>query len=77
VPTYPIDQRALEFAAGLHDLCQPLTTLQCRLEVGLMDATPEALTDAIRDALQECSRMNRDIRILQDRLLRSGAEVQP
>jgi len=47
----------LEIAASLHDLCQPLTALQCRLEIGQMFGTPEAYREAVTDGLRESERL--------------------
>ncbi len=44
-------------AAALHDLCQPLTTLQCRLEMAGMLGTPEAYREAVEVGLAECGRL--------------------
>ena len=60
---------AKEISIGLHDLCQPLTALQCRLELGKMDATAEGMEAAIADALAECARLNDMVRAMQDRVL--------
>lgn len=46
-----------EIAASLHDLCQPLTALQCRLEIGQMFGTAEAYEEAISEALNESERL--------------------
>jgi hypothetical protein len=46
---------------ALHGLCQPLTVLQCRLAMGEMIGEPEAMREAIRDALLECVRMNKTV----------------
>jgi len=43
---------------ALHGLCQPLTVLQCRLAMGEMIGEPDAMLDAIREALKECVRLN-------------------
>jgi signal transduction histidine kinase len=42
---------------GLHDLCQPLTTLQCRLELATLVGTAEAYREAVERALVECDRL--------------------
>jgi hypothetical protein len=42
---------------ALHDLCQPLTTLQCGLEIAGLTGTQEAYRDAVRMALAECGRL--------------------
>ncbi len=41
----------------LHALCQPLTALQCVLELGRMCAEPAALRDAVDSGLAEALRM--------------------
>jgi hypothetical protein len=46
---------------ALHNLCQPLTVLQCRLAMGEMIGEPDAMREAIREGLQECARMNRTV----------------
>jgi hypothetical protein len=42
---------------ALHDLCQPLTTLQCRLEMAVVVGTPEAYREAVDMGLVECARL--------------------
>ena len=46
---------------ALHGLCQPLTVLQCRLAMGELIGEPEAMRQAIREALQECVRLNKTV----------------
>jgi hypothetical protein len=46
---------------ALHGLCQPLTVLQCRLAMGEMIGEPEAMREAIREALLECVRLNQTV----------------
>jgi hypothetical protein len=43
---------------ALHDLCQPLTVLQCKLELGLLKGGEEATRVAMLDGLRECKRLN-------------------
>jgi hypothetical protein len=43
---------------ALHDLCQPLTTLQCRLEMAGLVGTPEAYREAVDLGLAECGRIS-------------------
>ena len=45
----------------LQGLCQPLTVLQCRLAMGEMIGEPEAMREAIREALLECVRLNQTV----------------
>lgn len=47
--------------AALHGMCQPLTVLQCRLALGQLVGEPEAMREAIRDALTECARLNQKV----------------
>jgi signal transduction histidine kinase len=42
---------------ALHDLCQPLTTLQCRLEMAGVVGTAEAYREAVEMGLVECARL--------------------
>jgi len=46
---------------ALHGLCQPLTVLQCRLAMGELVGEPGAMREAIREALQECARLNQTV----------------
>lgn len=64
--------------SGLHDLCQPLTAIECRLSIALMDldgvadsrgcaveAIP-ALRLALEESLTQCRRMMPLMRAVQD-----------
>jgi len=42
---------------ALHDLCQPLTALQCGLEIAELTGTVEGYREAVRLALVECGRL--------------------
>jgi hypothetical protein len=42
---------------ALHDLCQPLTTLQCRLELAGVVGTDAAYREAVRLGVVECERL--------------------
>jgi hypothetical protein len=50
----------VQFAEALHDMCQPLTALQCRLELGRMDevAAGDDASEIWADCLRECVRLN-------------------
>jgi signal transduction histidine kinase len=41
----------------LHALCQPLTALQCRLELGRMEGDVDSLREAVEGGLEESQRM--------------------
>lgn len=55
--------------AELHDLCQPLTALQCRLEMGHMLGHPGGLKEAVDGSLEETRRMFEVIARIRQRLL--------
>ncbi len=61
----------------LHDLCQPLTALQCRLEMGKIVGGNEAFEEAVNGGLEETSRMFKIIGDMRQRLLEIEAEAQP
>lgn len=46
-----------KISKAVHDLCQPLTTLQCRLELAGLAGTPEAYREAVDMGLVECARL--------------------
>jgi hypothetical protein len=46
---------------ALHDLCQPLTTLQCRLEMAELVGTAEAFAEAVSLGLVECARISQAV----------------
>jgi hypothetical protein len=53
----------------LHDLCQPLTALQCQLELGKMLDHETALREAVDGALMETRRMFEIVARMRERLL--------
>lgn len=53
-----VDGEAMEqMGKALHSLCQPLTTLQCRLEMAELVGTMDAYREAVAHALNECARL--------------------
>lgn len=62
--------------ADLHELCQPLTALQCRLEIGRMMGNEEALIEAVDGCLEETRRMFEVIDRMRQRLIREDAIVR-
>ena len=60
----------LEYShAELHDLCQPLTALQCRLEIGRMLGQTASLEETLSGALEETRRMFEVIARMRQRLV--------
>ncbi len=63
---------------ALHDVCQPLTALECMLYVGTMSPdgirapTSEELLATVQEALAQCERATRGVRAIQDRLESPG-----
>jgi hypothetical protein len=67
-----IAQRSTELEqrnAELHDLCQPLTALACRLEMGRILGNSVALEEAVGGGLEETQRMFVVIDRIRQRLI--------
>ena len=61
-----------EVRKALHDLCQPLTALQCRLYLGTLEHQPDTLKQTVKESLVECERMMLRVRQLQEKLEEPG-----
>lgn len=70
----PKDPLLFELEDELHDLCQPLTALQFRLELGKCVGDPEALREAVDGALEETTRMIDTIKRMRERLTNRKAQ---
>ena len=46
-----------QIGAALHEMCQPLTTLQCTLEMAALNDTLGEYREATETGLAECRRM--------------------
>ena len=46
----------------LHDICQPMASLQCRLEVGRLLGGEEALAEAVDGGLEDLQRLSAALR---------------
>ncbi len=51
---------------ALHELCQPLTTLQCRLEIAGLLGTAEAYREAVDLGLVECGRLVEGVHAMRE-----------
>jgi len=51
---------------ALHDLCQPLTMLQCRLEMAGLTGTAEAYREAVEMGLADCERLTAAVVSMRD-----------
>jgi len=58
----------------LHDLCQPMTTLQCRLEMAILSDSPEAYREAAKSGIIECRRMVGMVKLLRE-ILQEAARI--
>lgn len=78
VPSEPHDQADFthQVAVIVHDLCQPLTTLQCRLELAQIVDTSEDYRNAVALGVAECARMSRHVHALRE-VLRALARAVP
>ncbi|WP_348268686.1 hypothetical protein P8936_05535 [Edaphobacter paludis] len=56
---------------ALHELCQPLTVLQCRLAMGELIGGPDAMRNAIAEALVQCTRVNLAVELMRGILQRA------
>ena len=69
LPPNPIALQQMD--SDLHDLCQPLTALQCRLEIGKMIGDEGALQEAVDGSLEETQRMFEVIARMRQHLVRA------
>lgn len=53
---------------ALHELCQPLTALECRLFLGLRESSEEAMLAALKESMIQCERLIDGVRAMQIRL---------
>ncbi len=56
------EDRMQQVSKAVHDLCQPLTTLQCRLEIAGLTGTAEAYREGVELGLVECARLVEAVR---------------
>jgi signal transduction histidine kinase len=59
---------------ALHELCQPLTVLRCKLELGMLKGGPEAMHEAMVDGVRECLRLNSAVETMRE-LVRRAMDV--
>jgi signal transduction histidine kinase len=55
-----------QLSSLLHDLCQPLTSLQCRLELAVLLDTPEAYGEVVEHGITECMRLAQSVRLMRE-----------
>jgi hypothetical protein len=59
----------------LHDLCQPLTALQCRLELGRMGGDRASLREAVDGGLEEMLRIYAAVARMRSSLVEEDART--
>lgn len=62
---------------ALHDFCQPLTVLQCKLEMGLLKGGEEATHAAVIDGLRECKRLNAVVTTMRELVRQRAQHEEP
>ncbi len=67
--------RMERIAFALHEMCQPLMTLQCRLEIGKMIGTADGYEEAVKEGLAECERLLLSVDVLRNEVVR-GLEAE-
>ena len=63
-------ERMERIAFALHEMCQPLMTLQCRLEIGKMTGTVDGYEEAVREGLADCERLLQSVNVLRQEIVR-------
>jgi hypothetical protein len=58
-----------EIDLELHNLCQPLTALQCRMELARLAGSREAFRGALDDSLEETGRIFKVVARMRECLL--------
>jgi hypothetical protein len=58
-----------EIDMELHNLCQPLTALQCRMELARQRGSQEAFRGALDDSLEETGKIFAAVARMRERLL--------
>jgi hypothetical protein len=71
----PVGDVLEQMGLALHDLCQPLTTLQCRLEIAGLVGTAEAYREAVDLGLVECGRLMEGVHLLRE-ILQASRQVE-
>ena len=57
IPVESAEDRFACVEKELHDLAQPLSSLQCRLEIGLLSAVDAATRETLQESMAEVKRV--------------------
>ena len=69
-------QQRRQLSGALHDLCQPLTTLQCRLEMAILSDSEESYREAAETGLTECRRILQLVESMREILQEAAWEAE-
>ncbi|MDE3106326.1 MAG: hypothetical protein KGK08_14240 [Acidobacteriota bacterium] len=50
----------------LHDMCQPLTVLRCRLELAVLRDDVATMQSAMQESIRECRRLNASVEAMRE-----------
>ncbi len=65
-----------QIGAALHEMCQPLTTLQCSLEMASLNDTLEDYREATETGLAECRRLVALVESMREVLHEASQETE-
>ena len=65
-----------QIGSALHDLCQPLTAIQCRLEMAELMNTCDEFREAVALGISECARMASQVHRMRELLKSLVADSQ-
>lgn len=72
------DELLAQIAEMLHAMCQPLTALQCRLELAQVamgsPGETERAAEVWADCLRECGRLNTLVTVMRERIQQARRE---
>jgi len=69
-------QQMHEIGNALHDLCQPLTTMQCRLEMAKILDKPQDYREAVELGLAECVRLAKAVTLMRSAVRRATQQMK-
>ena len=75
-PTIAAGEVFRELERELHDLCQPVTSLQCRLELGKICGDQASLVEATEGALDDTVRIFEAVMRLRERLVAAREQAE-
>ena len=68
-------QQREQLSSALHEMCQPLTTLQCRLEMAALTDSVEEYREAAETGMADCQRLAELVRRMRKILCEATCEA--